>query len=209
MATFNPERFAEAMAKAPARLFKALEKRLSAYGRWFASNKMARQVSGGGARLSRRSGSLAGSFGRDVTGKNLSDLRLTVFTTARYAPLQEFGGEVRPVARKYLTVPLDAALTAEAGATRSRAEGWGRERTFVAEAADGRAYIFLRTGTPRPSGWKPGQDDPSSVPLFLLTRKVTVPARLGFFATWEGDKEERMAEVAAAVDEALDGLGGA
>lgn len=205
MATFtDPDRFQKAYEQAPKRLFRALEERWRPFVRWFATNRMPRAMRQGG--LHRRSGALADSFGSDVQGSTVDDLTALVYTTSRYAPLHEFGGQVVPTQRTYLTIPLDRALTGEAGATRSRAEGWGRTNTFVGPDDQGRLYIWLREAPP-PAGWKPGMDDPNVVPLFRLVRSVSIPARLGFMRAWAETEAERDDMVAEAVDEALDGLG--
>ncbi len=203
MATFDPAKFDEAMQKAPQMLYARLRTRLDKYTLWFATNKMARQST---ASMRRRSGALARSFNRTVQGKGLSDVRWTIYTTSKYARIHEFGGEITPKTRKYLSVPLDAAMT-KTGRARGSAPSYGYDKTFVAESG-GKPYVFLKTGKRRPAGWKPGQPDPSIQALFALVKKVTITPQLGFFAAWDKEKPGWASEVAKAVDEALDTLGG-
>lgn len=188
------------MKRAPVRLFRILRDELEEYVRWFATNRMSRQAR---AALGTRTGTLAGSFKYATEGADMGTLRALVYTDARYAPLQEFGGTIRPKARKALTIPLQAALTQGsplegvpgAGATRGRAPSFGFTDTFVGRDAGGDPFIFRRVGEDKVE------------PLFRLVPEVTVPARLGFFRTWEQDSQERESMLAAAVDKALDGLG--
>lgn len=203
MATFDPKRFDEAMKQAPQALYDRLRSRLDKYTLWFATNKMARQAT---TNMDRRTGALARSFNRTAQGKNMGDVRWTIYTTSKYARIHEFGGDVTPKSKQYLSVPLDAAMT-KTGRTRGSAPSYGYEKTFVAEV-NGKPIVFRRTGKKRPAGWKPGQPDPTIQALFLLVKKVTLAPRLGFFATWDKEKPGWAAEVAKAVDEALDGLGG-
>ncbi len=209
MATFDPERFKLAMAKAPDALYARLRDRLDKYTWWFASNRMGRQA---GSRLRKRSGALARSFNRTVQGKGLSDVRWTIFTTSKYARIHEFGGEVEPKTKKYLTIPLKSVMT-QTGRARGSAPSYGYDKTFKAEV-DGKWFVFLKTGKRRPKGWyaqrakDPAHKDPSIQALFLLVKEHKIEPALGFFETWEKEKPGWAKQVALAVDEALDTLGG-
>ena len=194
MTVFDAKRFAEAMRKAPEALFGHVRDGLSSYVQWFATNRMVRQAR---AALNVRSGALARSFGALVTGVSFADLRATVYTDSPYARLQEHGGTVRPKNAKALTIPMEAALTAGAGVTRGGARSFGFTETFIGHDKDGNAFIFRRLE---------GDD---VEPLFRLVPQVTVPARLGFFRTWEDDADERTKVLVDAVDKTFATLGAA
>lgn len=68
---------------------------------------------------------------------------------------------IRPRSAQYLAIPLEGALT-PAGVARGRPRDF--PDTFVRRARAGRLVILQRTGS-------------GIVPLFLLTREVSVPAR--------------------------------
>lgn len=88
---------------------------------------------------------------------------------ARYAWTQEYGADITPKNRRFLLIPLAAALTPtgrrSARVQRLIAEG----KTFV----KGRV-IYERRG-PRQA----------PVPLFVLSKGVRVPARPALAATWQ------------------------
>lgn len=124
-----------------------------------------------------------------------------------YAKIQEFGGIVRPVRRRYLTIPTPAALT-KAGIVRQSARpvklggrwmtngqvpGLKGRQTFIARGTRGNPVIF---GTGK---------DGKPVALWTLRKSVRVPARLGFFRTWEGLAPARDAALARAGKEIIDG----
>jgi len=68
---------------------------------------------------------------------------------------------IRPRNAQYLAIPLDGALT-PAGVARGRPRDF--PNTFVRRITSGRLMILQRTGA-------------GVVPLFLLVREVTIPAR--------------------------------
>ncbi len=206
MATFDAARFDEAMKQAPEALFKHLLKALDDWSRSFATNTMARQAKR--AFRTSKPGGIAGSFKSNTFGKSLNDLRSLVFTTNKYARIQEFGGTIVPKNRQYLSIPLSGAMQGPRAQRRARgsARSFGYEKTFVQEVG-GKPYVFIKTGKRRPAGWTPGQRDPSIQPLFALVKQVQLDPRLGFFATWEREKPAFTKQVMKAVDAALDGLG--
>jgi hypothetical protein len=77
-----------------------------------------------------------------------------------YANIQETGGTVTPKRVKWLTIPLQAALT-PAGVPRGRARDF--QNTFFAYSKAGNLILFQRQGK-------------SIVPLFVLKKSVKVPA---------------------------------
>lgn len=194
MTTFDAKAFDKAMTEAPARLFTALRKNLGAYLHDFAKDTMTNEV---GRNLTNRTGQLRQSFHHAMIGDSLGTLRGTVYTDSVYAATQEFDGEQTPSTRKYLTIPLDAALT-PSGVSRGDLPHYGN-KTFLVPHRRG-WLVMLRTGIKR------GRRSPA-VPLFLLVRSVFIPGRLGFFRAWDADANKREEALMEAVDEALDGLG--
>lgn len=119
----------------------------------------------GGSILRRRSGRLAASIGSRVTvsadglmGVVGSGVRQG--NRVRYAGIQETGGTVTPKNVQYLTIPLQAALTA-AGVLRRGAREW--PDTFVKESKAGNKIIFQKRNK-------------TIVPLFVLKQRVNIPA---------------------------------
>ena len=117
-----------------------------------------------------RTGHLRDSMEGEIVndGASLVTLRLGILTqneTLVYGPLQEFGGTVRPVRAKKLTIPTEFAKT-PAGVPRFTARGAQSEYdTFIATSKAGNLLIF---GRPHGGG--------DTVPLFVLVDQATVPA---------------------------------
>lgn len=124
--------------------------------------------------LRRRTGHLAGSakWQLERRGRGVA----LVLRSAVYGPIHEFGGTITPKRAQWLTVPLPAAMT-PAGVVKGRARDF--PSTFVARSRAGNLIIFQR-------GVGGGV-----TPLFVLKKKVTIPAR-------------RWASIS--VEESLDGL---
>lgn len=147
-----------------------------------------------GDQLQRRSGLLKRSFGMS------QDPPSSFVAGAKYAPLQEYGGTVRPTGgRQFLTIPLKATLTAggvfRAGARMvNRGGGW-QTLGLVPGQQDHRTWIRNGVIFTRGAGGKP-------MPLFALKRSVKVPPRLKFFATWQAQEPAREADYAKALDDA-------
>jgi hypothetical protein len=77
-----------------------------------------------------------------------------------YGRIQELGGEVRPVTRQWLTIPLEAAKT-RAGVGRGRALDF--QDTFFLRSRAGNLILAMKNGT-------------GITPLFVLKKQVRVPA---------------------------------
>ena len=133
-----------------------------------------------GSRLRNRSGALASSPRYRVSGSKLKDMVLIVTVgsgAAGYANVQETGKPrpIRPKRRKYLRVPLPAALT-PAGVVRAESKPinvHGRRWIF----ADGKR-AFIHRG---PKGAVIMRDDGGgeSTPMFALKGSITIKPRLG------------------------------
>lgn len=134
-----------------------------------------------------RSGFLSRSFNREQRRSGgVGGLRTRVFSTgAPYADIQERGGVIRPVKRKFLTVPMDAIKNAAGNIKGKYSGGAGRYRdsgtaTFVWRNALGGAFIAekLENGKGIRLLWK-------------LVRSVTIKGNLGWYATWKRAEPER------------------
>lgn len=131
-----------------------------------------RQVKEGpaGDRLDTRRGTLKGSIRFDVfaTSGPAPDVEIHVGPDrdVPYARIQELGGVIRPVNVKWLTIPLDAALTAS-GVADKPARSF--ENTFLVKIKDADGFkMFIMQ--------RAGDDDDEIVPLFQLVKRVKLPA---------------------------------
>lgn len=130
--------------------------------------------------LFNRSGSLRRSI-RVVTtkGKTVSELNQAMNVggaEASYARAQEFGAVVKPRLKRFLTVPLPAALTPSGvlrGGARLYRKGKGYATdmgpTFIRRGPSGQPIIFLDRGQTK------GGRARKPVPLYVLKRQVTIP----------------------------------
>jgi hypothetical protein len=193
MALFTPDEFKAAMEKAPAAILAKFDPAMRRHARGFLQGTLVRERLSGppGLRNRRGAAGLRGSFNFAVEGATLDTWQLVEFSTSKYARIQELGGTVVPKKGKYLAIPLPAARTA-AGVARGGPRSF--PNTFFRKSKAGNLLLFQRQGK-------------KSVPLFVLKQWVTLPARLGFYATWEKDQQARQQVLARAVAEALEGLG--
>lgn len=115
--------------------------------------------------LSRRSGTAVASIlsSVKVTGSDLNTIRGLIGGVG-YLKTHEFGAVIRPKNGKYLTIPLPAALNANGTPKFQSARQW--PNTFVLKSKKGNLLIVQRVGK-------------DIVPLYLLTDRVVIPARLG------------------------------
>ena len=108
------------------------------------------------------------------TVKKVNKASLEYGTNLIYATLHQYGGTIRPITAKYLTIPLPDAIPG------SRARDY--ENTFIAKG-----IIFQKRG-----------DD--IVPLFLLKKSVKIPARP--FMVWqESDLKELARDLLMFIDQ--------
>lgn len=82
----------------------------------------------------------------------------------KYMDMHEHGGWIRAKNAQYLTIPLPAALNANGTPKKPRARDW--ENTFVSRSKRGNLIIFQKRGR-------------RVIPLYVLKKKVRIPARLG------------------------------
>ena len=144
-------------------------------GGLYAVNVAKQQAKGRG--VQDRTNRLADSFGHRVIKAGSSPTRtrrrLEVFSAGvPYARIQEYGGEVRPVRAKWLTIPLAPAKTAK-GVQRGPARSF--DGLFFYKSRKGNALLGRRLTS--------GQIEN----FFLLKKRVHLKARLGFGKTWESD----------------------
>lgn len=122
-----------------------------------------------GAILNRRTGHLAQSIGAKVERDSNQDLMGTIgsgygaMERMPYAEIHETGGVITPKRAKYLTIPLQAALTSAGAPKKAGARDW--KDTFVGRSRAGNLIIFQKRGKG------------SLIPLYVLKKRVTIPAR--------------------------------
>jgi len=120
-------------------------------------------VTGGGKatnRLNVRSGRLRSSITKKVISKGTRH-RGIIGSNVVYARIHEEGGVIKPVSAKYLTIPLQAAKT-RAGVVRGRARDF--QDTFFRHSKSKNLILFQKKGD-------------EIIPLFLLVKRVEIPAR--------------------------------
>lgn len=144
-----------------------------------------------------RTGNLARSLGFQVDrGGNLSQLRGVSFvgdSRTPYAATQEYGATI--TGSPWLTIPMPDNYTAS-GVPRYQSAAALRDdpsvRTWVQRSASGALIIRAQFE---------GDEDIKN--LWLLKRQVTIPPRLRFAKTFEGQRKRQIFNVNRAVDRAL------
>ena len=116
-------------------------------------NKLSGQV------LSRRTGHLAGSIKYTVEESGTSFMG-RVGSSLEYSAIHETGGTITAKRAKYLTIPLQSAMT-PAGVVRKPARKWAD--TFVRKISNNLFIFSKESGRP--------------VPIFLLKKSVKIPKR--------------------------------
>lgn len=182
---FDDKDFRKALDKFPEKVFKEYKKGGQRVGRRFTGLLVKRRLSGRPG-LKRRSGDLARSFRSRVTGNNLDNLILLIFTASKYAPIQEKGGIVTAKRAKMLAIPLAPALTS-AGVARYKSP---RDMNLRVTMRGGK--IFLETKTAK------------SELMYVLKKSVIVPARLGMFKLWERQLPVTAKILVESVNKAID-----
>ena len=140
-------------------------------------NKLSGQV------LKRRTGRLVGGMGYTVKDE-YGNIVGRVGDKVVYAAIHETGGTIRPKTAKFLTIPLAAALT-PAGVLRKPARQWNN--TYVAGGII----------------WQAKEKGQMSIPLFVLKRSVTIPARPYMGPALEETKEHIFKILGQAVETAV------
>ena len=137
---------------------------------------------------------LAGGFYAIVSGNTLENLQLQKGNTQVHAVTHEFGATITPKRAKYLTIPLRDAMTPGGVPRRAGARDW--PNTFVYQAPSGQ--LFIAQGADEFDG-----DTDALILLYMLKRKVTIPARLGMRKVNEDQAPQRLKDLQAEVGKAL------
>lgn len=166
-------------------------------GRFGASLSDGKNPNPAGGKLASRSGNLQGTIGYEIVRRNkLNGLALNFFigdaNTFKYAITQEEGRVI--YGRPFLAIPLPPNLT---GTGRSRIE----RPSLVRGNPD---FALIRTKEGKLLIGKPLKDGKFEA-WWILVRKVTIPARLGFVDTVNGEvlRKDRIARVGNALKRAL------
>ena len=116
-------------------------------------------------KLHRRSGIGVASIRKSINiqGNTINTLTGEIGGIKRLA-IHEFGGVVTPKSKKFLTIPLPAALDSSGVPIRQSARDW--DNTEVIRSAGGRLMIIQRRGR-------------RIIPLYILTKRVLIKKRLG------------------------------
>lgn len=183
----TPAEFQAAMNRSGPLIMERIHARLLSYTKRFAFGVPPRLVR---SNMNGRAGRLGGSFDAASVVNTPQEVAVVLYSTHPGARLQEKGGVVHAKGKR-LAIPLDAALTGDAGAARGSPRQWPDAETFVLRRGD-RALVMLR-----------GVDGADPKPLFVLLQSVTIPPRLGLIAAWEADAPARNAAVAAGLAEGL------
>jgi len=123
----------------------------------------------------RNRGKLKSSVGGRVVGKGLNNLRAILRVGGKGAFYAEVQEEGTTISGKWMTIPVGAALTG-AGRLKSAAkivkteEGWG---------TSGLGRTFIKNGVIFSSTTKGGGKRRKPLMLYVLTRSVNIPPRLG------------------------------
>ena len=186
------KRFTEALRVCPEDLFAELKPRGHDFLRqWINVRIRGERFARGAGTLRRRTGTFSRAFDQAATGNDLESLHFaagTIRQGLKYAWIQEYGGEIRPKRAKYLTIPLEAAMT-PAGVLKKPAREW--PDTFVRMRRGGQSgTIFQKTAS-------------GPVALFALVKRVRIIGRLGFFDSWKKNEPLFVRHLAGAVDAAL------
>lgn len=119
--------------------------------------------------LNSRTGLLRRSIKVSNKGNTIDTLKSSVFTDVKYAPIQETGGTIRAKNKytgvpggPYLNIPLTANKTG-AGVMRRDARSIFSTGGFIIKSKAGNYLVMSGEG----------------IPMFVLKKQVTIPARLG------------------------------
>lgn len=176
------EGFQAALAAKPAAVYRemrgATEESLKEFEYTMATTRMRGRP---GVQSRNGAGGLRESLKRTVGGSSMNTLVGRVVIggpAAGYAALQEFGGTVHPTRGGYMSIPIGRSITkggriASLGGVAFLTPRNFQGQTFIRRSRSNPAnlIVWLREGT-------------KIRPVFVLTRSVTIPPRLGFFATW-------------------------
>ena len=144
-------------------------------------------------KLQVRTGALRRSIQNVVTGNDMNSLYGSVWSDMIYAPIQEFGGVVRPKNNKYarvpggpyINIPLGPNKT-PAGVMRSTARQVFTAGGYIAQSKSGNWIVFSH----------------DNKPMFVLVKKAKIPPRLGMRKA----QEDVVPQLLGDLEHILDGL---
>jgi hypothetical protein len=144
-------------------------------------------------KLNIRTGALRRSIQNIVTGNDMNSLYGSIWSDLIYAPLQEFGGTIRPKNNKYakvpggpyINIPLPPNKT-PAGVMRSTARQVFASGGYIAKSKAGNWIVFNVTREP----------------MFVLVKQAKIPPRLGMGQA----QEDVIPELMSDLEHILDGL---
>jgi len=152
---------------------------MDAHGQQYISDLKTSRLSGNPIRA--RTGNLKRSFkARTYQSALLGGIILDVEPIgpgSRYAPLQEFGGVVRPTKARNLWIPIAGNVTSAGVARITPTEAISRGGYYTKNRR-GDGLIFW--GSPLLK-----RSNERSVPLFVLKKSVYVPGRMGANTLWQ------------------------
>jgi len=147
------------------------------FGRWahWALARFKAERLTGRPGLHPRTGTLRRSFRFAVKGRHFWDTSVEIKSTAKYAAIHEFGGEIRPKRAKKLAIPLADAKT-QAGVAR-----WSSPLRVTLAGLNVRCVRTPSGGLFLVSfgGHVPGTAKKAAKWLFVLRDVVRIPARMG------------------------------
>lgn len=128
------------------------------------------------SKLHIRTGALRRSIQNVVTGNDMNSLYGSVWSDMIYAPLQEFGGTIRPKNNKYARVPGGPYINiplmpnkTPAGVMRSTARQVFTAGGYIGKSKAGNWIVFSHSGKP----------------MFILVKQAKIPPRLGMIKAQE------------------------
>lgn len=217
-AKFDVQKLQKALTIMPGKMFTALKGAFREVGDTFLGTMITeRLTTHSDDSLGRRTGDLARSFKKNVSGDNLNNLTMLFFTTSKYAEIHEKGGTVYPKATKYLAIPLAAAKDPTGTSKykprdlnlvyggRSKAGNILLRLSTYGAALAGKKFTY-ETGEKTAKGRARRAKLTAGVPMFVLVKSVYIKPRLNLFSTWNRDIPITLGILNNAVDKTLSTL---
>ncbi len=195
--TIDTKRLEAAMKKAPEALYRRLREAFRLGHQKFLNRFKRERLRSGKSEdgVQSRSRRLSRSFDSETRGDSLATLETETYSAGvRHARIHEYGGEIVPRTKQYLTIPLDAARAGDREGAIARTSARHFSNTFFLTTKVGKLLLM---GSPTE-----GRSDEVK-PLFLLVKSVMLKARLGFRKLWNEMEPAYLRMINAAVDAAL------
>ena len=189
------------LAAVSAKARTAMNKALKSWGNdyW---NRLVKERLSGRPGLNRRSGNLARDWIVETSVES-EEMSVTVRTQGAanaYAGIQETGGTIKPIHGNFLWIPLTANLTKD-----------GTARITPSQAIAQPHFISWNKGpiffgkSPVKQTKKDFATNFGIVPLFVLKRSVTIPARMGAAALFQSMLPTLETSISSAAASAFEG----